>query len=321
MFRGFFYFIVIIILTSCCENQDLKNYNIAVKNDASIEALNLKIDSVNAIFSNRIKRNGTRGYVSSYYLGVGADAVGGFIGGKIFSWAGSAIGAACGNPIVAVGGYLAGRKFGKSAGSAVASIGAAMLIDRYSTRSTSATPPKLSESYTVKVENPDSITDGELHNLIVAELLNNIDKYIMYNGDINYELMLEDAYDIENRITPYEFYGEYKSVCMKNTVEQTKKIINLSTLLTKDNGDFLDKVYENLIPELQISKTEFENANLLNRKILNTYIELDSISVTEFSKSIDNIIDSSSLNNSLKSELKSSNNIMKNSTMIWSEVE
>lgn len=311
---------VAIMLASCSNEQEIITTKTNIEN-YPIESFKLKIDSLNAIYSNGINMHETRGYVTSHYLGVGADAVGSFVGGKIFSWAGSAIGAACGNPIIAVGGYLAGRKFGSSAGSAVASIGAAMLLDRYSTRSCLTTLPVLNDDYIVNIENPDSITDGELHNLIVVELLNNIDKYVLLNGELNYELILEDAYKIENRIQPYEFYEEFKKVCMENAIEQTKRIVNSSRLLAEDNGAFLDQVFEQLIPELNISKTEFDDANLLSRKVLSTYIKLDSLSVTEFSKSIDSVIDSSELNTNLKSELKSSNSIMRNSKIIWSEVK
>ena len=97
--------------------------------------------------------------------------------------------------------------------------------------------------------------------------------------------------------------------------------MNASELLVYNNSDvFLNVVYNTLIPEVQISKEEFDNANLLNEKVLSTYIMLDDATLVEFSKEIDSVIESSELNIELKNELKVSNSVLTNSSLIWREV-
>lgn len=263
-----------------------------------------------------------RGYVSDYLVETAADAVGGYIGSKLFSWVGISIGAACGNPVVAVGGYLVGGKVGKAAGAAAASIGTAWAIDCFS-RSSTPHNLVLNENYVVPINDSNNLSDGELHNLIVARLLKNIDNYVTIDGNLNYERLLEDAFTYEKELCPDEEYtDEFKALWLPKAMEQTERIVKSSSLLIDmDSNEFLDDVYNNLIPEIQITKVEFDNANILISKTLSTYMILDDNNILNYSKDVDKVIDNSNLNPELKSDLKSSNSILLNSTLIWREVQ
>lgn len=92
-------------------------------------------------------------------------------------------------------------------------------------------------------------------------------------------------------------------------------------MINCDNNAFLDDVYLNLIPEIQMTKVEFDNANILNKKTLSTYMVLDKKNIVNYSNAIDKAIDNSDFNNELKIELKSSNSVLLNSTLIWREVK
>lgn len=48
---------------------------------------------------------------------------------------------------------------------------------------------------------------------------------------------------------------------------------------------------------------------------------LDDVTLVEFSKEIDDVIESSELDVELKSELKVSNSVLTNSSLIWREVQ
>lgn len=48
---------------------------------------------------------------------------------------------------------------------------------------------------------------------------------------------------------------------------------------------------------------------------------LDDSNIVDYSKDLDKVIDNSNFNPELKSDLKSSNSILLNSTLIWREVE
>lgn len=109
---------------------------------------------------------------------------------------------------------------------------------------------------------------------------------------------------------------------MPKSIEETKRIVNAAMRADKnDNETFLEEVFYTLIPEIQVSKDEFEMVNVINKKAISTYMALDNDDVTKFSEDIDSLIETSNLDNYLKAELKSSNSILANSTLIWREVK
>lgn len=312
----------ILSLVSCNKEQTIDDNNPQVQDNMEMEAFTARIDRLNSYYLEMNNTNLTKGYVTDHAICASADAVGAYIGRKIFSWVGTAIGAACGNPVVAYAGYFIGRRVGSAAGSAAASIGAAWVMDRFVTCcAMSNSTLELNENYVISINDPNNLTDGELHNLILVELLKNINKYVLSDGSLNYHLLVNDAYMYENQFSPIENFAIYKEQWIPLAVEQTKRIVNASELLVYNNSDvFLNVVYNTLIPEVQISKEEFDNANLLNEKVLSTYIMLDDATLVEFSKEIDSVIESSELNIELKNELKVSNSVLTNSSLIWREV-
>ena len=181
----------------------------------------------------------------------------------------------------------------------------------------------LNENYVVAINNPDNLSDGELHNIIVAKLLKNINKYVSTDGNLNFKLLLEDAIEYEKELYPEGDYTvEFKNIWLPKAVEQTTRIVNSSALLFNANNDeFLEDVYAHLIPEIKISKVEFDNANILIKKSCSTYMMLDEENIKKYSTDIDNVIDNTTFNQELKSDLKSSNNVLMNSTLIWKEVK
>lgn len=154
-------------------------------------------------------------------------------------------------------------------------------------------------------------------------MLKNIDKYVTTGGNLNYDLLIADALAYEKELCPDEEYSdEFVAIWLPKAVEQTKRIVNSSSLLISNSSeDFLDDVYNNLIPEIKMSKVEFDNANIINKKTLSTYMILDDSNIVDYSNDIDKVIESSNFNPSLKSDLKSSNSILLNSTLIWREVQ
>ena len=311
--------IVIATMVSCNRGQIIDDStNQAIENQEFVDFC-LKIDSLNEVYIGM--GDPTRSFLAGYLAESAADAVGSFVGGKIFSWAGATVGFAIANPVVAIGGYCAGRKFGSSAAAAAASFGASWIINHYGTRSANEPFPTLDENYEVPVNDPNNLSDGELHNLILSRLLMNTNKYVMPDGTLNYNLLLEDAYMYENIYSPFEDYSTCKLVCMSKTTEQVKRIVNSSILLKNEGTEvFLDDVYYNLIPEIQMSKEEFDNANVLNEKALSTYTMLDNDEALDFAESINEAIESSELDEPLKEDLKNSNSVLMNSTMMWKEV-
>ncbi len=319
----FLFALMLSLLVSCNNTLDIEPDYKSKTEESDMTTFFLKIDSINDKYSALTDVYMSRGYCSDYAVTTAADAVGSFVGKKLFSWVGVSIGAACGNPAVSVGGYLVGRKVGDYAGSAVASIGAAWVVNNWFNRSSSTNILVLNEDYVVSINDPNNLSDGELHNLILSKLLKNIDKYVIDDGSLNYPLLVEDALAFEKEFCPEEEYtDEFKDLWLPKAIEQTKRIVNSSSLLINcDNNAFLDDVYLNLIPEIQMTKVEFDNANILNKKTLSTYMVLDKKNIVNYSNAIDKAIDNSDFNNELKIELKSSNSVLLNSTLIWREVK
>ena len=314
-------------MISCSKDLPIDQSSDLMSQNSQIEVLRIKIDSINASYTNLNSSWQTRKplveYSKEYAFTSAADAVGGVLGSKIGSWAGASVGVATSNPVIGALGYLAGRKLGSAAGAAVASIATAWAIDNWCKKTRATSRLVLNEEYTVTVGNPDNITDGELHNLILFRLLKDFDRYVSSSGELLYELLMKDAIALENEYCPTKDYtDEYISTWLPKAVEQTKRIVYSSPALLDDNTSrFLNNVYDQLIPEISMSKEEFNNANILNETTLSTYRSLDNIYILNYSKDIDQVIDDSKFNSELKEELKSSNSIILNSTLIWREVK
>lgn len=315
-----------ISLLVSCNNDLLDHSSEPIHKYSQTEVFSIKIDSINNLYSSLNNSDSTRAswlsHAKDYAIAAPADAVGGFIGSKLGSWVGASIGVACSNPAIAAIGYLGGRKLGCVAGAAAASISVAWAIDNFGKKTRASDGLVLNEQYTVAISNSHNLSDGELHNLIVSKLLKDIDKYVISDGELNYYQLISDALAIENEIRPSEEYTkEYIDAWVPKVVEQTKRIVYSSpSLIEGDANTFLNKVYDKLIPEISVSKEEFDKANILNEKTLSTYRYLDKNSILNYSKDIDRVIEDSEFDGELKEELKSSNNIMLNSTLIWREV-
>ena len=322
MKKIFILFISMFALVSCNNEQINSITDTPVKNSQEVLEFCTRIDSLNYYYSSMTLLDTRKGYISSHIRSSCADSVGRYIGGKICSWVGGSIGTLFGNPVAVYAGIVFGKHFGGAAGSAVASIGAEWLMDRFVSRSDLNSSLVLDPNYVIPIEDYNNLTDGELHNLILVELLNNIDKYVLSDGNLNYDLLLEDALIIENKYTPIEDFELYKEYWKPLAVEQTKRIVNQTPLLNSaGNEAFLEGVYYSLLPELQVTKEEFDNANLLSEKVLSTYILLDDVTLVEFSTDVDTAIETSELDSSLKSDLKVSNSVLTNSVLIWREVQ
>lgn len=322
MKKIFILFVSMFALISCNKEQINSITDAPVKNSQEVIEFCTRIDSLNYYYSSMTLLDTRKGYISSHLRSSCADAVGRYIGGKICGWVGGAIGTVFGNPVAVYAGIVSGKHFGGAAGSAVASIGAEWLMDRFVSRSDLNPSLVLEPNYVATIKDSNNLTDGELHNLILVELLNNINKYVLSDGNLNYDLLLDDALIIENKYAPIEDFELYKEYWKPLAVEQTKRIVNQTPLLiSAGNEAFLESVYYSLIPELQITKEEFDNANLLSEKVLSTYILLDDVTLVEFSNDVDTAIETSELDSSLKSDLKVSNSVLTSSVIIWREVQ
>lgn len=107
MLKQLFIFALLMpFLVSCSNELDVVSCNETTKEVQEMTSFYLKIDSINEKYFTLNELHTSRGYCSNYAVDTAADAVGGFIGRRLFSWVGASIGAACGNPAIAVGATL-----------------------------------------------------------------------------------------------------------------------------------------------------------------------------------------------------------------------
>lgn len=343
MKRFLFITVLTVILFSSCDTSDNVTKKESQTNLSSVQLSEMKnvcslIDSLNTVYTMDIVKPQSRGFGRSLFdvcSGNIVDEMGSVVGGFVGKWVGSAIGSATGNPVFTVAGYVGGRYVGRKAGSVAASTAFAMALSKC--HLTVPNPNINKDEYVYynpnafkrltlndidTTKNKANYTDGEIHNIIMVKLVKNYDKYINPDNTLNYNLLISDALKYEQEIVNDPNYDMYYPIVKDKLTEQTKRIINASLNLDLENDydAYYDRVYNTLIPEIKISREEFNYATSISKNVSNTYFYLNTENTIKLSNEIDNVIDSSKLNDETKLELKNSNSILKSSSMLWKQL-
>ena len=236
------------------------------------------------------------------------------------------------NPVVAVGGYLVGRRVGGLAGSIVASYvydkvrsgkgdGHFVSVDTTKRGDGRFVRVDTTKNSMTAVFRPDDLTlsDGEIHNIVLLKLMNDSDKYIKEDGTIMYDSLINMAIKYEQSL-----FGDKDSVWVseadkKQIAIETQTLVETAAAFDKDYDEntFHNAVYKNLSKNLSITRSEFTNLNSLNMRLPQTYIGLSEKQATSFASDVNKIIDASALNHSTKNTLKSSNSVLLHSDLFW----
>lgn len=308
-------------------NSNIEDENTFTSDELSVINLNAKIDSINNEYASKmVLSRGFGGWVISSKLEKSADHAGKIVG----SWIGKKIGCAAGcviggNPVTGIGGYVIGRYVGGIAGSAAASYGASLaVLWVLNQQSKCSAPMRLSHETNINTEQKDSLSFGELHNLIMKRLISNKDKYINTDSTLNYGLILDDcvAYAIEYDSANYanQTLNEEKSLLIKQA-QVIEECVKQAQKNEKDSEYFYNDVYNRLKGVVDIDKDLYKKLINLDLKVEEAYQNLNEEEALQYEKEIDKAIDEAIVNPELRQEFKTSNSVIASSTQLWKQEE
>lgn len=318
--KVFLLFLPVAFLASCNSVEESVEDNYLTSNDVELAKVYNRIDSISEVYTNENAETRGMWKLDSQVTRM-ADNAGRIAGRYAGKYIGGAIGSASANLLGTVAGYVVGRELGGIVGSVAASYAAHKYISTH-TRGIVMVPSYKNITMIDKKVDLDSITIGDLHNLMVMDLLNNGDKYTKKDGSLDYSLLFEDCVVIAGKygidVSDKAYLGSIKPTVMSQT-----KAITLKAFDCEANNQtplqFYNKTYLELKGICDISKEDYNMAVNLDEKLSDTYLKLDKDNLKKCELEINKTIYNSDLNDETKRELQSSNSIVANSTLLWRE--
>jgi hypothetical protein len=310
----------VLIIQSCSSENDyqalLDNQQFDKVNSYNSSAMAkflYSVDSLNNTFP--IVRDNSRFSISKSLLVVAADAGGSWAGKRIGSWAGGAIGSITANPFGTIIGYIGGGKAGSYIGEHLASMIASYYLEYVPSKDALAYSSCAINVGDTELE--DSV--GYIHNYAVLQLYQNMDKYIVGDTELDYDLLLNDCIDV------YKSFGIYEPELETNT-ELRQAIIEYACQLkdiSKNCGDIntgedivtkqvqlLQDFYDVPADDLVIYK-EF------GTKVLDQCSVMTNSQILDYSEALNEVISDSQLSASEKEEASQVAQIIVNSSVCW----
>lgn len=307
-------------LSSCSQIDDDIVQKNSVPQEVSVEYQDLmfSIDSLNTLYLNNASIASTRNfkqYVANWATEGIADNAGRIVGGFLGRHIGCVVGGALGSPVGAIGGYLLGRRLGAIGGAVLASYGASRWL---STRASYVNKSPVIIDYYLPENNvteTDSI--GYYHNLLMAELSKNQDKYVTKSGELDYELMYIDCLNVlksEGVINDEEMNDNE----LKNEIiEYAKETVALSN--DCQNGNISQDEYRSkLVDGMKVRGVSDDDIKIFNDftpKLINTTNLLPIDLKKQYAEDVNTAIDNSLLAPTLKKEMRSTTNMLVNSSI------
>ena len=318
-----FYFLTMALclcaFSSCSQNDenvvDVKN----VPQVKSYEYQNLmcSIDSLNAAYLSNVPSSSTRGLLGYIFQG-GVEKVADNAGRVVGSYIGRNVGCAIGflgSPVACVAGYLIGRTVGGVAGSVLASYGASCL---FSNTRAYAVSDSCKFDYYLPVDaatTMDSI--GYYHNLAMTELSKNRAKYYDENGELDYELIYDDCVKILKE-NGFDDNGAYQDADLrKEVISYAKEAVAVSA--DCKNGKISADEYNTILADGMRKKGVPEEEVVVFSdfavKVVNTTNYLPLEIRKQYADDVNSMIATSSLESSMKEEMRSTTNMIVNSSI------
>lgn len=325
-----FYLLIVSVLfafisASCSKNEDdivLPETSSLYEPSCDYKNFMSSIDSLNNLYLSNVSISQSRGlgnYISNRITENVADNAGRLVGGFLGKHIGCFIGGIAGSPVGAIGGYVVGRWAGRIVGSVVASYGISCYF-LYQSRAGGSSGQK--DSIDVKAYLPkdceivdDSI--GYYHNLVMQKLSEHPDLYVDEYGNPNCSLIYDDCVRIlkENGI-----YNEEVSQNLdfkKDVISYINDNIALSKdfltdKISKDlyNTELINGIKSRGVPDEEVAV--FADFAI---KITETCVQLPIDEKIEYADELNDAISNSTMDAELKEELRSTTNMVVNSSI------
>lgn len=286
----------------------------------------LSVENLNSSYLSVVNLNRTRGfwnYAGKNFTETAVDNAGRLLGGHLGKHFGCVVGSITGNPVGSIGGYVVGRWAGRIIGSVVASYGVFCLFK-------SPHIGNFDGSNSVKVnfylpDDCEAVDDsiGYYHNLVMSRLSEHNDKYIDSNGNPDFNLIYDDCVMI---LKEYGIYNEEvsKDLSFKENVMSYAKE---NFILSRDFklGNISMELFQTRLVEgvklRGVSEKEVAAFSEFSIKIAETCIQLPLNKKMEYADELNNAILQSSMDDEMKEELRSTTNMVVNSSICSEEIK
>lgn len=334
-----FLFFVISVFMLCffvaCSNEDECGYSEKIScslNNENYDLLKKKVDSISNYYlqnSGSIQtRKNILEYVRDKKIQNLADNAGRVVGGYIGKNVGVVIGSA-GTPLGGIMGYVVGKGLGQFFGSITASFVAYRIIEKYFSYRANLPSRDSSVFYYLPdscYENNDSI--GYYHNLVMYELVKNGDKYDLDDGNFNYNMIYDDC------LSYLLQYGAFDN-CKKDffiacRADFKYDIISYVKITSGLSDDFIRGKIDELTYQSRFIES-IDDYNLTDEERLafcDYAMQLSEIcsqlsyeANIQYAEDLNHEISHSNISDELKNELRSTTNMIVNSSIFYDMVK
>ena len=310
-----------LLLSSCTSDVnenvvDPITSDVTISKQSAYEEFLYALDSINSL--DEYQKGRTRS-LETYVAVRIADGIGSAIGNKVGTNVGAALGSMSGNPLIAIIGYLAGRKYGAKIVGSVFSAAVGIFGD------VQVTPLNPNDGVVIPIDSAnicyfDSIGLG--HNMAMGYFHNNKQSYVNILGTTDMEQLYDDCVDmlVVEEIIKDSFYN---ATSIKN------QIIYLADLTAKNvrnylSGRFSYSAFLELEKDMLINNV---NMDALEAKfyidlcddIVDATSDLTSDEIKTYGVSLKSLIDSSNFDTETKENVYSTVNILLSSVICWQE--
>lgn len=317
---------ILIVFAGCNTGLETSKTSVAsIDEKENISKFLYSVDSIGVIYKvkcDNVVTRGSGGRKLFNELGKQAvDVAGTFAGRYVGQWVGGSLGSLTGNPGVTILGWYAGRKIGPYVCSALASgIASIWLSNEYIIENPEDIKPVGNFDIHVYGDlKSDSI--GYFHNVVMCKVVENEDKYID-NGIVDVSLLYDD---IISYCAELGYYSEELATDESVKTAIIDLVIELAdTAALYETGvisekELVEKQSELLFSNFSMSDDEKMLIKDFSYKVVVDCAGLTDELINEYAAALNEVIENSSLSDSLKEEVATSAQIAINSTLCWQQ--
>lgn len=309
----FFIFCIISVgvLYNCSCQEEMVPNDKSIDSGYQVSNFFSAVDSLNLAFSDEYSTRGSFWSGSTKYV---ADVAGAAVGGYAGSTAGLGLGVVTGNPVVGIAGWAVGRKVGSLACAAIFSGIASYIVDyqvAIDATDNDAAICLWDCNIITQIEGEECDSLGYYHNQIMSRITKDHSKYILSDG-INLSLLYDDI------IGYCQEYGF--DIQVFRHLEIKNGLIRLACIAADNSKyEFEEAVLKNceLLHSLQVPEKRIFIYSNLCITIGQKLSQLSKESISDYSNKLNELIQTSQLEEEEAEIIQGSTQILVNSALCW----